>query len=172
MLESSNITFNQDAPSTEVNSRIFYNSTSGLNVQNLNTTGGKNICLNTGSGQVILTKPNISLSTVLFCNQRGFDGTVEIFLITTPIPEFIISQTYDDLEIRLPNIVNGGVVGNGSHCFIRTTNGKSVVVRGAYDTSLTRMYNIANSNAVATVNLSANQNYMCVFYNGYWYLSD
>jgi len=145
----------------------------------LNTTGGRNIRLNSGndirlqsSGDIILTKPNVSLSTVLFCNSRGFDGTVEIFLITTPIPEFIISQTYDDLEIRLPNIVNGGDVGNGAHTFIRTANGKSAIVRGAYDTSLTRMYNIANSNAVATVNLSANQNYMCVFYNGYWYLSD
>jgi hypothetical protein len=171
-LESSKINFNQNGTSTEINSKIYYSSTAGLNLENLNTTSGKNICLNTGSGEVILTKPNISLSTVLFCNSRGFDGTVEIFLITTPIPEFIISQTYDDLEIRLPNIVNGGDVGNGSHCFIRNANGKSAVVRGAYDTSLTRMYNIANSNAVATVNLSANQNYMCVFYNGYWYLSD
>ena len=72
----------------------------------------------------------------------------------------------------MPIIVNKVDIGNGAHCFMRTANGKSAVVRGAYDTALTRMYNVANSNHIATVNLSANQNYMCVFYNGYWYLSD
>ena len=68
MLESSNITFNQNAPSTEVNSRIFYNSTTGLNVQNTNTTGGTNIRLNStgdirlqSSGNIILTRSNVSL---------------------------------------------------------------------------------------------------------------
>jgi hypothetical protein len=174
MLETSKINFQQAAPITEVNSKMYYSSTSGLVVGNLNTTGGKNIIMNCNSNiklqttdEVILTKPNISLSTVYFCNARGFDGTVEIVLITTPIPEFIISQTYDNLEIRLPNIVNGGDVGNGAHCFIRTANGKSAVVRGAYDTTLTRMYNIGNASAVATINLTQNQNYMCVFYGGY-----
>ena len=179
MLESSKINFKQASVATEINSTIYYSSTSGLVVENLNSTGGKNIIMNSNSNiklqttdEVILTKPNISLSTVYFCNARGFDGTVEIVLITTPIPEFIISQTYDNLEIRLPNIVNGGDVGNGAHCFIRTANGKSAVVRGAYDTTLTRMYNIGNASPVATVNLTQNQNYMVVFYGGYWYLSD
>jgi len=46
-----------------------------LNFQNLNTTGGKNVRLNSGTdirlqavGNVILTKPNLSLSTVYSCN--------------------------------------------------------------------------------------------------------
>jgi hypothetical protein len=180
-LESSNITFNQNAPSTEVNSRIFYNSTTGLNLENLNTTGGRNVRLNSGNdirlqtvGNVILTRSNVSLSTVYSCDTLYQPGNLFLVNVPLPIPEYILTETYDDMQIRLPNaIVDDGINGgNGAHTFIRTSLDKSCTVSGSYTTGVNRIYNIANSNAVASVNCAANQNYSFFYYNGYWYTAD
>jgi len=179
-LESSNITFNQNGASTEVNSKIFYNSTTGLNVQNLNTTGGTNIRLNStgdirlqSSGNIILTRSNVSLSTVYSCNTLYMPGSLYVVFVSLPIPEYILTETYDDMEIRLPNaIVDGLNVGNGAHTFIRTSLGKSCTVSGSYTTGVNRIYNIANASPVARVNCAANQNYSFFYYNGYWYTAD
>ena len=83
MLEACKINFNQATPATEINSTMYYNSTTGLNVENLNTSGGLNVRLNSGSdivlkasnniylnptGNTILSKCNMSLSSVYNCN--------------------------------------------------------------------------------------------------------
>jgi len=100
-------------------------------------------------------------------------GSLYVVFVSLPIPEYILTETYDDMEIRLPNaIVDGLSVGNGAHAFIRTSLGKSCTVSGSYTTGVNRIYNIANSNAVASVNCAANQNYSFFYYNGYWYTAD
>jgi hypothetical protein len=74
------------------------------------------------------------------------------------------------MEIRLPNSVVDSVnIGDGAHCFVRTAASKSCTVSGSYTTGVDRIFNIANSNAVASVNCAANQNYSFFYYNGYWY---
>ena len=46
MLTNSSINFNQNGAATEINSKIFYYASTGLNIQNTNTTASKNIRLN------------------------------------------------------------------------------------------------------------------------------
>ena len=97
MLEACKINFNQATPATEINSTMYYNSTTGLNVENLNTSGGLNVRLNSGSdivlkasnniylnptGNTILSKCNMSLSSVYYCNVLG-QGLV---FIPCPLP--------------------------------------------------------------------------------------
>ena len=49
MLGTSKINFQQTAPTTEINSKMYYSSTTGLNVENLNTTRGLHVRLNSGT---------------------------------------------------------------------------------------------------------------------------
>ena len=172
-LEPSKINFYQSGSATERNSKIYYNSSSGLNVENLNTTGGKHIRLRT-SGDIILTKPNLSLSSVYSCNTL-YQGVSFLAIIPVPLPQFIICETYNSFTISLPNPVIDGsnfTVGDGAYTYLRTANGKSCSVTCCYTTGIARIYNVANSNSVVQVNCSANQNYMFFYFNGYWYTND
>ena len=156
-----------------MNSKIYYSSSSGLNVENLNTTGGKNIRLRT-TGDIILTKPNLSLSCVYNCDTL-YQGVSFLAIIPVPLPQFIICETYNSFTISLPNPVIDGsnfYVGDGAYTYLRTANGKSCSVTGCYTTGSARIYNVANSNPVVQVNCSANQNYMFFYFNGYWYTND
>jgi len=180
MLTDSSINFNQNEPSSKINSKIFYNASTGLNIQNLSSTSAKNIRLNStgdirlqSTGEVILTRANISLSTVLYCNTLYQPGNLFLVVVPLPLPQFIISETYDDLDLRLPNAVVDGVnIGNGAHCFLRLANNKSCTVAASYTTGNARIYNIANASAVSSVNCSANQNYSFLYHGGYWYTMD
>ena len=109
----------------------------------MNTTGGKNIRLRT-TGDIILTKPNLSLSSVYNCNS---------------LPNPVIDGS-------------NFTVGDGAFTYLRTANGKSCSVTGCYTTGPARIYNVANATAVTDVNCSANQNYMFFYFNGYWYTND
>jgi hypothetical protein len=172
-LDTSKINFYQNGSATDRNSKIYYSSSSGLNVENLNTTGGKNIRLKT-TGDIILTKPNLSLSSVYNCDTL-YQGVSFLAIIPVPLPQFIICETYNSFTISLPNPVIDGsnfTVGDGAYTYLRTANGKSCSVTGCYTTGPARIYNVSNANPVVQVNCSANQNYMFFYFNGYWYTND
>ena len=77
------------------------------------------------------------------------------------------------LDLRLPNAVVDSVsIANGAYVFIITAANKSCTVAGSWTTEVSRIYNIANSSAVSSVNCAANQKYMFLYYNCYYYTMD
>jgi len=94
-------------------------------------------------------------------------------LVSLPLPQFIITQTYDNMESRLPNAVVDSVnIGDDCYCILRTANNKSCTMAGSWTTGVNRIYNIANASAVSSVNCAANQNYSFLYHGGYWYTMD
>ena len=65
MLESSKINFKQASVATEINSTMYYSSSSGLVVENLNSTGGKNIIMNSNSNIKLQTTDEVILIFIL-----------------------------------------------------------------------------------------------------------
>ena len=107
------------------------------------------------------------------CNTLYQPGNLFLVLVQLPVPQFIISLTYDDMEIRLPNpVVDGANIADGCYCFLRLANNKSCTVAGSWTTGFNRIYNIAYSSAVSSVNCAANQNYSSLYHGGYWYTMD
>ena len=82
----------------------------------------------------------MSLSSVyyanIFGNSNGF--------IPTPLPQFIINETFNDFNIRLPNPVDNNpnvTLANGAYCFLKTARGKSARVYGSWSGSDNRIPN-------------------------------
>ena len=86
-----------------------------------------------------------------------------------PIASFYITESNDDVRIRLPNYMV-----DGANAYVRTANGKSAIIHGTSNTTSQKMYDIVSGNASAKdfVNIPANQNAYFIYYSGFWYYDD
>ena len=100
-----------------------------------------------------------------------------MFFIHTPLPQFIINETLNDFDIRLPNPVDNNpnvTLANNAYCFLRTAGGKSARVYGSWSGSDNRIYGIGQGSETPQLVFSCaeNQNHMFLYYNQYWYAFD
>ena len=113
---------------------------SGLNIENSYTSGGKDITINSNnsinidnSNELIIKTQNVSLFRIYNLNFITNYGTVNIL---APLPNITIKEDYNQKYICLPDEIDGTIIGDGAMVYIRTNKRKDSAAYGSYTTSI------------------------------------